>query len=265
MGILNITPDSFSDGGQFLASDESVDLDSCLKTAEKMKAWGADFLDIGGESTRPGAAPVSSQQEQDRVLPVIEKLAANIDIILSVDTSNPDVISQASKLGVGLINDVRALERPGALKAAANTGLPVCLMHMQGTPETMQQNPNYHSVIDDVFSYFERRIAACEKEQIGREKIILDPGIGFGKSVDHNRQLLKATQKFKEMGLPVLVGVSRKSLIGRILDRQDPKDRLAGSLALAYDQFQRGASIVRVHDVRETADMLNIYRFMQHE
>jgi len=264
MGVLNVTPDSFSDGGRFIGGDEKVDVDACLRTVERMQQEGATFVDIGGESTRPGAAPVSFQQEQDRVVPVIEKVAANVDIIISLDTSNPELIEKSAGLGAGLINDVRALERPGAMQAAAQSKLPVCLMHMQGNPQTMQHDPNYDSVVNEVASYLLERVEACEQAGIEKDKIMLDPGIGFGKSVDHNRHLLLATQRFKGLGFPVLVGVSRKSLIGKILQRQDPSDRLAGSLALAFDQFQRGANILRVHDVRETSDMLKIYQFLEH-
>lgn len=267
MGILNITPDSFSDGGRFVqsrsANGESIDVDACLIAAEKMHANGADIIDIGGESTRPGAEKVGSQQEQDRVLPVLEKIAANVDIVISVDTSNAELIREAANLGAGLINDVRALEKAGALQAAAHTGLPVCLMHMQGNPKTMQDRPKYDSVVEDVSAYLDERVSACLAAGIGKDKIILDAGIGFGKSLEHNRSLLQATETLLAKGFPVLVGASRKSLIGKVLGRENPSERLAGSLALAYDQFCRGVSIVRVHDVQETADALKMFQFLQ--
>ncbi len=267
MGILNVTPDSFSDGGRFVSSSsisgERVDIDGCLRVGEKMQAEGADFIDVGGESTRPGAAKITTEQEQDRVLPVLEKLSANLDIILSIDTSDPSVIRESAKLGAGLVNDVRALEREGAMQAAVEVGLPVCLMHMQGSPKTMQNLPQYTSVVDEVSAYFDSRIEACVSAGLSKKNIILDPGIGFGKSVDHNRSLLKATGFFSKKGMPVLVGVSRKSIIGKILNHEDPNKRLAGSLALAYDQFNRGASILRVHDVNETSDMLKLFKFLQ--
>lgn len=267
MGILNITPDSFSDGGRFVqsgaAASESVDVDACLRAAEKMHADGADIIDIGGESTRPGAEKVGSQQEQDRVLPVLEKIAANVDIVVSVDTSNAELIREAANLGAGLINDVRALEKDGALQAAAHTGLPVCLMHMQGNPKTMQDRPQYDSVVEDVSAYLDERVSACLAAGMGKDKIILDAGIGFGKSLEHNRSLLQSTETLLAKGFPVLVGASRKSLIGKVLGRENPSERLAGSLALAYDQFCRGVSIVRVHDVQETADALKMFQFLQ--
>lgn len=267
MGILNITPDSFSDGGRFVQSrsaiGESVDVDACLRTAEKMHADGADIIDIGGESTRPGAEKVGSQQEQDRVLPVLEKIAANVDIVVSVDTSNTELIREAANLGAGLINDVRALEKDGALQAAAHTGLPVCLMHMKGNPKTMQDRPQYDSVVEEVSAYLDARISACLGAGIGKDQIILDAGIGFGKSLEHNRSLLQSTETLLAKGFPVLVGASRKSLIGKVLERENPSERLAGSLALAYDQFCRGVSIVRVHDVQETADALKMFQFLQ--
>ena len=234
MGILNITPDSFSDGGRFVSASaavERVDLDGCLRAAQRMQRDGAHLIDIGGESTRPGAAQVGSQQELDRVLPVLEKLVSELDLVLSVDTSNPKLMSEAAKLGAGLINDVRSLTREGALEAAVQANLPVCLMHMQGDPQTMQDKPCYQSVVDDVSDYFRDRIERCVEGGVLKERIILDPGIGFGKSLEHNRALLLATERFLAMGMPVLVGVSRKSMIGRILDRDDPNDRLAGSLA----------------------------------
>ena len=260
MGVLNITPDSFSDGGQ-LFKDKEINLSSVLARAETMVQGGADFIDIGGESTRPGANPVSLQEEMDRVLPVVERLSCAFDVVISVDTSSPELMIEAHKLGAGLINDVRSLERDGALIAAAKTGLPVCLMHMKGSPETMQDNPQYSCVVDSVMSYLSERVKVCIKAGIKPEQIILDPGIGFGKTDEHNIELLRSCKKMGSLGCPVLIGVSRKSLVGRLLNR-DIDQRLAGSLAFAYASLAAGAKILRVHDVAETADVLKVYAAM---
>jgi len=263
MGILNITPDSFSDGGLFYTKNKT-NLDLLLKSATQMKADGAMMLDIGGESTRPGAQKISVQEELDRVIPVIEKIKSNIDILVSVDTSKAEVMKEAARAGAGFINDVCALQSTGALQVAAASGLPVCLMHMQGEPQTMQQQPSYVDVVADVKAFLVERIKACEAAGITREKIVIDPGFGFGKSLEHNLALLKHLSSFHELNCPLLVGVSRKSLIARILGREVPvSDRLAGSLALAWACVQQGAKIVRVHDVKETVDMLKIYQAIQ--
>lgn len=256
MGIINITPDSFSDGGH-LYTGAAPDLDKVLRRAAQMVADGADLLDIGGESTRPGAAAVSSGQELERVVPVIERLAAEFDVVLSVDTSDPQVMLEAAAHGAGFINDVRALSRPGAAQAAAATGLPVCLMHMQGEPQSMQEAPQYGDVVAEVEAFLSRRIEACTKLGIARRNLVVDPGFGFGKAAAHNLQLLNRLDRLQSLGCPVLVGLSRKSLIGHVLGREID-ERLAGSLALAAIAALRGAVIFRVHDVRETTDVVRL-------
>lgn len=256
MGILNVTPDSFFDGGRFYHGNGLV-LDQVLRRAEQLQAEGADLLDIGGESTRPGASPVGLQEECDRVLPVVEALAQRLDLVLSVDTSSPELMRQAAALGAGLLNDVRALQRDGALEAAAATGLPVCLMHMQGAPATMQQAPAYRDPVAEVMSFLRQRITACLAAGIGKEQLIVDPGIGFGKEDVHNLALLQQLQQFTELG-PVLLGVSRKSMFGRLLGRP-LEERLPASLAVAVIGLHRGVSILRVHDVAATKDALNLF------
>jgi len=222
-----------------------------------MVAEGASIIDVGGESTRPGAAPVSEQEELDRVLPVVEALAKEVDAVISLDTSSPQVITEASRAGAGLINDVRALSRPGALSAAKDSGLPVCLMHMQGQPQSMQVAPKYDSVVAEVCCYLVDRVSVCERGGIERDRIIIDPGFGFGKSVQHNLLILKHLAQLGQLGLPILVGLSRKSLIGTLLGRP-VEERLFGSLAAALIAVQNGARIVRVHDVAATVDVLKI-------
>tara|TARA_B110000967_G_scaffold67687_1_gene70002 strand:- start:384 stop:1256 length:873 start_codon:yes stop_codon:yes gene_type:complete len=256
MGVLNVTPDSFSDGGNLFAN-QSVCLDTAMQRARAMVAEGASLLDIGGESTRPGADPVSVQQELDRVVPVIEAIRASLEVVVSVDTSTPEVMIAAAKAGAGLINDVRALGREGALQAAADTQLPVCLMHMQGDPKTMQNNPQYESVVADVGVYFEQRMADCERAGIPLERILIDPGFGFGKTLVHNLQLLKQLDVLVNKGLPVLVGMSRKSMIGSVLGRPI-NERLYGGLAVTVMAYERGARIMRVHDVAPTVDALRM-------
>ena len=256
MGVLNVTPDSFSDGGRFLGKE------SALRQAQMMVAEGAAIIDVGGESTRPGALPVSEQQELDRVLPVVEALAAEVDAIISVDTSTPVVMQAAESAGAGLINDVRALERDGAMQVAASSQLPVCLMHMQGTPQSMQDSPDYQDVLTDVSQYLLQRVAACKAAGIAEHRLLLDPGFGFGKTLQHNLSMLKHLHHFVELGFPLLVGVSRKSMIGAILDK--PVDqRLSGSVAAALLAVQQGAQIVRVHDVEATVDALKILAAVQ--
>tara|TARA_B110000503_G_scaffold92097_1_gene138936 strand:+ start:1805 stop:2677 length:873 start_codon:yes stop_codon:yes gene_type:complete len=256
MGVLNVTPDSFSDGGNLFAN-QSVCLDTAMQRARAMVAEGASLLDIGGESTRPGADPVSVQQELDRVVPVIEAIRASLEVVVSVDTSTPEVMIAAAKAGAGLINDVRALGREGALQAAADTQLPVCLMHMQGDPKTMQNNPQYESVVADVGVFFEQRMADCERAGIPLERILIDPGFGFGKTLVHNLQLLKQLDVLVNKGLPVLVGMSRKSMIGSVLGRPI-NERLYGGLAVTVMAYERGARIMRVHDVAPTVDALRM-------
>ena len=256
MGILNVTPDSFSDGGQF------NELDAAFSRAMQMIDEGADIIDIGGESTRPGAAPVSVAEEIERVIPAVERIRSESDIIISVDTSTPEVMIEAAKLGVNLINDVRALRRAGALEAASNTGLPVCLMHMQGEPETMQENPTYDDVVAEVISFFADRMQTCESAGIPKSQILLDPGFGFGKTVQHNLRLINELSALKTLGCPVLVGLSRKSSIRKLLGGT-PEATLVGSLAGAVWAFSRGAQILRVHDVRESKLALTLATELQ--
>lgn len=256
MGILNITPDSFSDGGK-LFSGTSPNMEKILRTAENMISEGADILDVGGESTRPGAAQVSEQEELDRVLPVVDALVERFDILVSVDTSKAAVIRGANACGAHMINDVRALQEDGALQAAADSGLPVCLMHMQNQPDSMQRNPSYNNVVDEVLEFLLKRRVSCIGTGIKEEQILFDPGFGFGKTLAHNLALFKALTRFVESG-PVLVGVSRKTMIGQMLDL-DTDDRLVGSVTMALLAAQSGASILRVHDVRETVQALTVW------
>ncbi|MDM5089445.1 dihydropteroate synthase [Aeromonas bestiarum] len=249
MGILNVTPDSFSDGGNF------NQIDRAMAHARQMIADGATLIDIGGESTRPGAPDVSEQDELDRVLPVVERMVAELDVMISLDTSKAAVMREGCKAGAHLINDVRALLEPGALAAAAEADVPVCLMHMQGQPRTMQAEPHYDDLLGEVRAFFDERIAACLAAGIGRQQLLLDPGYGFGKTLAHNYQLLAWQEKLLDYQLPLLVGMSRKSMIGNLLGRS-VDERLAGSLACALIGMQHGARIIRVHDVRETMDAL---------
>lgn len=251
MGILNVTPDSFSDGGRFRQRDEA------LRHAAAMVAAGASLIDVGGESTRPGALQVSADEELQRVAPVVEAIAAELDVIISVDTSCPQVMRESARLGAGLINDVRSLRRKGALQAAAESGLPVCLMHMQGEPETMQKNPHYDDLLAEVQAFFAERMAACAAAGIVAERIILDPGFGFAKNLQHNLSLFKHMQVLHDFARPLLVGVSRKSMIGQALGREVDQ-RLAGGLALAVLAVAKGACILRVHDVAETVDVVRM-------
>lgn len=252
MGILNVTPDSFSDGGNSYAN-----LDRALQNAADMVVAGADFIDIGGESTRPGASPVSEQEELDRVIPVVERIAAELDVIISVDTSTASVITESAAAGAGLINDVRALGREGALEAAASTGLPACLMHMKGSPATMQDAPAYQDVLDEVNGFLGQRIERCLAAGFDRAQLMLDPGFGFGKTLEHNLRLLNNLEQFHTHGVPLLIGTSRKSMIGQTLDR-DVDQRLYGSLATVAIAVAKGAQIIRVHDVAETVDVVRM-------
>lgn len=251
MGVLNVTPDSFSDGGQFNRPD------AALARARQMVADGATFIDIGGESTRPGATPVSVQEELDRVCPVVEAAARELDAVISVDTSAPEVMAETAKLGAGLINDVRALQRDGAPEVAAKAGIPVCIMHIQGEPDTMQDRPEYRNVRREVSAFLTERIRVAEHAGIRPENILLDPGFGFGKSLEHNLQLLASLEQMHILGHPLLVGVSRKSMLGRITGRE-VNERLPASLAAATIAAMKGASIIRVHDVRETVDAIRV-------
>lgn len=248
MGILNVTPDSFSDGGLF------VSVDAALQQARQMVAEGAAIIDVGGESTRPGATPVSEQEELDRVAPVIEVIARELPVIVSVDTSKAAVMREAVALGAGLINDVRALREPDALQAASEVGVPVCLMHMVGDPRTMQADPHYGNVVDDIRLFLRGRIHACEEAGIPPSRLLIDPGFGFGKRVSHNLLIMQQLGEFLSLGRPLLIGVSRKSTIGAVLERA-ADERLAGSLALAALACQQGAHIIRAHDVAATVDV----------
>jgi len=251
MGILNVTPDSFSDGGRYGQRD------AALRHAEAMLRAGASLIDVGGESTRPGARAVSSVEELERVAPVVEAIAAELDVIISVDTSTPAVMREAARLGAGLINDVRSLQRDGALDAAADSGLPVCLMHMRGEPTSMQQNPRYADVLVEVRDFLVERMAACATAGIAAERLLLDPGFGFAKTLEHNLRLFKHLDSLHELGRPLLVGVSRKSMIGQVLGHE-VGERLYGSLALAALAITKGAHILRVHDVPETVDLVRM-------
>ena len=259
MGIINVTPDSFSDGGD-LYDNAQLDLNKTLHVIEKMLADGADIIDIGGESTRPGAAVVSTQQELDRVIPVLEAVVERFDALVSVDTSTAEVITESSKKGASLINDVRALGREGALAAAASSQLPICLMHMQNQPQTMQIEPTYTDVVAEVLAFLDERKYICMKAGIDSQKIILDPGFGFGKTLAHNLTLFGAIDQFVATGHPVLVGVSRKTMIGQMLGLENTDERLMGSVALALLAAQRGAAILRVHDVLETRQAIDVWK-----
>lgn len=257
MGILNVTPDSFSDGGRYTRRD------AALRQAERMLAEGAAVIDVGGESTRPGAAPVSTQQELDRVVPVVEALSGDLNALVSVDTSTPEVIRAVADAGAGLINDVRSLCRPGALQAAADTGLPVCVMHMLGEPGNMQDDPHYQDVTGEVIDFLAERVRVCEQAGISRQRLLVDPGFGFAKTAAHNLELLAELEQLARLELPVLVGLSRKSLFGEVLGRA-VNERLPGSLAAAVMCVERGALIVRAHDVKETVDGVRFARAVQH-
>lgn len=256
MGVLNVTPDSFSDGGRF------NQIDAALARARQMVADGARFIDVGGESTRPGATPVPLQEELDRVCPVVEAIARELDVVVSVDTSAPEVMRETAALGAGLINDVRALQRPGAAEAAAQTGLPVCIMHIQGEPDYMQDNPSYRNVCREVSSFLSERLRTVEAAGVDPGRIILDPGFGFGKTVQHNFQLLRALEQLQQLGHPLLVGMSRKSMLGHVTGR-DVGERLSASVAAATIAAMKGVSIIRAHDVRETVDAVKVVTAME--
>ena len=249
MGVVNITPDSFSDGGQFFARDAAI------AHARQLAADGAHIIDIGGESTRPGAAPVSEEEELGRILPVLEALP---DLCVSVDTRRPAVMEAALDAGASMINDVQALQAPGAFEAVRESQCAVCLMHMKGEPATMQRDPHYDDVVREVKDFLRQRVAAAEAAGIARERIVVDPGYGFGKTAAHNLTLLGRLAEFGDLGVPLVAGLSRKSTIGRLTGR--PADeRLAGSLAMALIAAQRGATILRVHDVKETRDVIAVW------
>ncbi|UWN49373.1 Dihydropteroate synthase [Alcanivorax sp. ALC70] len=257
MGVLNVTPDSFSDGGRYTSRD------AALRQAERLLAEGAAIIDVGGESTRPGAEPVPEQEELDRVIPVVEALTRELDALVSVDTSTPAVIRESAGAGAGLINDVRSLRRPGALEAAAATSLPVCVMHMRGEPGDMQDDPRYDDVTAEVIAFLRERVEACVAAGIPRHQLLVDPGFGFAKTLEHNLRLLAELEALRVLELPMLVGLSRKGMIGKVLDR--PVDeRMPGSVAAAVLCVDRGASIVRAHDVKATLDGVRFAHAVNH-
>ena len=251
MGVLNVTPDSFSDGGKFFATDAAI------RQAERMFEAGAAIVDVGGESTRPGAGQISEDEELDRVIPVIETISDATDIAVSIDTSKPGVMRAAVNAGASMINDVYALRQDGAVEAASELDVAVCLMHMQGEPGTMQENPGYRDIPGDILDFLSKRITACRDAGIDDEKIVIDPGFGFGKTHEHNVRLLASLDRFQELGMPLLVGLSRKSTLGALTGK-DVEERLPAGIAAAILAVERGAHIVRTHDVDETIDALKI-------
>ncbi|WP_159739340.1 dihydropteroate synthase [Vibrio atypicus] len=251
MGILNVTPDSFSDGGKFNS------LDNALTQAKAMVDAGVTIIDIGGESTRPGAPDVALEEELQRVIPIIKAIRQQSDVWISIDTSKAEVMRQAAEVGADIINDVRALQEPGALEVAAKTGLPICLMHMQGQPRTMQANPHYDDLLLEVGEFLEERISACESVGISRDQLILDPGFGFGKTIEHNYHMLAHLEQFHKFGLPLLAGMSRKSMIFKLLDKA-PDQCVAASVTCATIAAMKGAQIIRVHDFEQTLDAVKI-------
>ena len=253
MGIINATPDSFSDGGQHAT------VEAAIAHGLALAGEGADILDVGGESTRPGAEDVPLEEELRRVIPVIQALARRVSIPISIDTSKPEVMRAAVEAGAGMINDVFGLRREGALDAAAALGVPVVLMHMQGEPRTMQANPDYDDVVGEVHRFLAERIFVAEMAGIAKKRIVVDPGFGFGKGTQHNLQLLAQLQRFTELGVPVLAGVSRKKTIGELTGRDDPRERIFGSVAAHLVAAQRGAMLLRVHDVAATVDALKVW------
>ncbi|HDY7834612.1 TPA: dihydropteroate synthase [Vibrio vulnificus] len=255
MGILNVTPDSFSDGGQFNA------LDAALAQAERMIAAGVSIIDVGGESTRPGAPEVSLEEELKRVIPAIQAIRQKHDVWISIDTSKAEVMKQAIEAGADLINDVRALKEPGALAVAAKAQVPICLMHMQGQPRSMQHNPSYQDVLKEVSEFLEERVAACEEAGIAKELLILDPGFGFGKTIEHNYHLLAHLEAFHQLGLPILAGMSRKSMVFKLLNKKPAKCMVA-SVTCATIAAMKGAQIIRVHDVEETVEAMRVIQMM---
>ncbi|EGR1422140.1 TPA: dihydropteroate synthase [Vibrio vulnificus] len=255
MGILNVTPDSFSDGGQFNA------LDAALAQAERMIAAGVSIIDVGGESTRPGAPEVSLEEELKRVIPAIQAIRQKHDVWISIDTSKAEVMKQAIEAGADLINDVRALQEPGALAVAAKAQVPICLMHMQGQPRSMQHNPSYQDVLKEVGEFLEERVAACEEAGIAKELLILDPGFGFGKTIEHNYHLLAHLEAFHQLGLPILAGMSRKSMVFKLLNKK-PAECMVASVTCATIAAMKGAQIIRVHDVEETVEAMRVIQMM---
>jgi dihydropteroate synthase len=255
MGVVNITPDSFSDGGSFLAPEAAV------SHARQLAEEGADILDIGGESSRPGAAPVSVQQELDRVLPVLERIG---DLCVSVDTRRPAVMKAALAAGASMINDIQALSEPYALEAVAGTGCAVCLMHMKGQPATMQREPHYEDVVAEVKIFLREAVRKARFAGIGADRIVIDPGFGFGKTASHNLQILRKLREFRSLDVPIVAGLSRKSTIGHLTGRP-VHERLAASLAMALLALEGGARILRVHDVKETRDVIAVWQAYRSE
>ena len=262
MGVLNVTPDSFSDGGQ-LYRNGRVHTDALLARAEQMLAEGADIMDVGGDSTRPGAAAVSETEELDRVVTAVEVIAQHCDTIISVDSSTPSVMRESARRGAGLLNDVRGFQRPQALQAAAESGLALCVMHMQGEPDTMQTAPTYSDVLQDISHFLSRRLADVSSVGIDLDRVIIDPGFGFGKTAEQNFELLARLEVLCNQDQPILVGLSRKSMISSVLDRP-PEQRMVASVALALMAVERGARIVRVHDVAATFDALSMWQTTRH-
>lgn len=258
MGILNVTPDSFSDGGKFTL------VDAALRQVERMIYDGASIIDIGGESTRPGAAAVNQRNELARVIPILKAIVQRFDVVVSIDTSKAAVMAEAVEHGAGIINDVRALQNPDCLEIVAQSNLAICLMHMQGMPRTMQTDPQYEDLIPDIKTFFNQRITACVEAGIEKQRLIVDPGFGFGKSLEQNYSLLAHLDSFHDLGLPILAGLSRKSMLGNLLNREVDQ-RLAGSLASAIIARQKGAQIIRVHDVKETVDALKVLNAVQQQ
>ncbi|VAX09165.1 Dihydropteroate synthase [hydrothermal vent metagenome] len=252
MGILNITPDSFSDGGDFFC------LDAALEQAHIMVEEGAAIIDVGGESTRPDAQPVSVEEELERVVPIIERITRELSVLISIDTSKPAVMQGAVEAGAGLINDVMALQAPDALEVAARLDVPVCLVHMQGEPRTMQHLPRYQDVVSEVKAFLAERIACCKAAGIALERLVVDPGFGFGKTLEHNLKLLKHLATLTGLGVPVMAGISRKSMIGALLDNAQADQRLHGGLAAAVLAVSQGVKIIRTHDVKPTVDALAV-------
>ena len=259
MGILNVTPDSFSDGGEIILDSGEPNLDIAMQRAELMSNSGATFIDVGGESTRPGATKISVDEEMARVIPLVEKIRNNIDIIVSIDTSSPEVMLEGANVGAGLINDVRALQKPGAVEAICKTQLPICLMHMQGEPETMQVAPNYVSIADEIVQFLKERVSICKQAGIESDKIIIDPGFGFGKTLEHNLELLSRLDAFNALELPLLIGLSRKGMLGLITGK-NTDNRLAAGLSAAVIGLMQGANIIRTHDVAETVDAIEVFK-----
>ena len=256
MGILNVTPDSFSDGGKFNS------LDNALTQAKRMIDAGVTIIDVGGESTRPGAPDVSVEEELDRVIPVIKAIRQHYDVWISVDTSKAEVMRQAAEAGADIINDVRALLEPGALEVAAQAGLPICLMHMQGQPRTMQEAPHYDNLMEEVGKFLQERVAACEAVGISKEQLILDPGFGFGKTLQHNYHMLAHLEDFHQFGLPILAGMSRKSMVFKLLNKT-PAECVAASVSCATVAALKGAQIIRVHDFEETLDAMKVVSMLK--